>query len=120
MIGRVDESGRALVPVILHPASPSEPVEADVWVDTGFTGELVLPKDWIDQLQLVPFGIVEARLADGSEVGLDSFACAIEWLGAKRDVEVIAGTGAHPLLGVGLLKDCRLVVDYRSRTIEID
>lgn len=120
MTGRVDESGRALVPVILRPASQAEPVEADVWVDTGFTGELVLPKNLIDRLELVPFGVVEARLADGSKVGLDSFACQIEWLGTTRNVEVIAGTGPCPLLGVGLLNDRRLVVDYRSRTIEID
>lgn len=40
--------------------------------------------------------------------------------GESRLVEVIENEGQFPLLGVGLLRERRLTVDYRSRTLAID
>lgn len=50
----------------------------DAWIDTGFTGDLVVPKTIVDSLSL-PFGpAVKARLADGSEIQLDTHTCLLE------------------------------------------
>jgi hypothetical protein len=43
--------------------------EIQVWIDTGFNGDLVLPQQQIDALGLPKSGTVKAILADGSEVG---------------------------------------------------
>ena len=68
MTGTVDSSGRALLRLRMqHPISASE-TELDAWIDTAFTGELVLP---LQQVVLLGFPLgpaVRAGLADGSEV----------------------------------------------------
>lgn len=120
MIGRIDPRGRALIRVPLRPATNAPFTEIEVWIDTGFTGELVLPQALIEQLNLAPAAYVKARLADGSEVALPSYVCTVQWFGELEEIEIIAGTGEYPLLGVGLLHPHRIVLDYRSGSIQID
>jgi clan AA aspartic protease len=90
------------------------------WIDTGFNGDLVLPQRQIDELALPRSGYVGAILADGSESLLDRYACLIEWFGERRDLEVVANEGQHPLLGVGLLRGHDLHISYRSGKIVIE
>lgn len=92
----------------------------EAWIDTGFTGELVVPKEMVDSLGL-PFGpLVTARLADGTDVQLDTYTCLLVWLGKWQRIEVVANQGQHPLLGVGLLLDHDLRIDYKTRLVTID
>jgi clan AA aspartic protease len=119
MTGMVDGSGRALLKIRLrHPISNVE-TDLDAWVDTGFTGELVVP-----QTQITAFGLplgppIRARLADGSQVELETYLCLIEWFGTWRQIEIIANTGQHPLLGVGLLLGHELHIDYRTQAMTL-
>ncbi len=90
------------------------------WVDTGFTGELVLPQDTIATLGFPRSAVVKAELGDGSETVLDVYTCLISWFGRMQQIEVIAAnTGKLPLLGVGLLQGHTLTIDYASRTLTI-
>lgn len=120
MIGRIDSGGRALIRLPLQPAAHAPFTEIEVWIDTGFTGELVLPQTLVEQLDLAPAAYVKARLADGSEVTLQGYGCTVHWFGEREEVEIIAGTGEYPLLGVGLLHPHKVVLDYRSGSIQID
>jgi predicted aspartyl protease len=52
MNGNVDRAGRALIEVQLRPDPNSPPHSIEAWIDTGFTGELVLPQFIIDDLLL--------------------------------------------------------------------
>ena len=52
MNGWVDSSGRALIRITVKPSTRSLPMELEAWVDTGFTGELVLPQERISALGL--------------------------------------------------------------------
>jgi clan AA aspartic protease len=119
MNGHVDNSGRALVTVTVRPSDLAAPREVQVWIDTGFNGDLVLPQQHIDRLALVRSGTVKAILADGSEVVLTTYACRIDWFGEQRHLEVVANEGEYPLLGVGLLLDHDLHISYRSGRISI-
>ena len=94
--------------------------EIPVWIDTGFTGEIVLPQHQINELSLSHSGTVKAVLADGSEVALKTFACQIDWFDRRRDLEVIANDSQYPLLGVGLLLGRNLNISYRSGEIRIN
>jgi predicted aspartyl protease len=44
MTGRVDDAGRALIRIQIKNPTNATVTELDAWVDTGFTGELVLPQ----------------------------------------------------------------------------
>lgn len=110
----VDDSGRAILPIeILCPKYPTG-VQIDTWIDTRFTGDLVLPQIAIDDLQLEITGSIDGVLADGSGVALSTYHCELEWFGKLRASEVIANSGQTPLLGVGLLLAKELRVDYSN------
>ena len=119
MMGRVDFSGRALVPVLIRPTAGAPGHDVEAWIDTGFTGDLVLPQQQIEHLSLPQSGTVQAVLADGSQVVLSTYSCVIDWFGTERHLEVVANDGQFPLLGVGLLLGLDLQISYRSRVVTI-
>ena len=118
--GHVDEFGRAVISVSLRATPEATPVNLDVWIDTGFTGELVLPEKLVTQLALSQSAMVTAGLADGSQSLLATFSCEVDWFGEFRTIEAIANQGQFPLLGVGLLLGHRLAVDYNALTLSIE
>ncbi len=120
MTGRVDSYGRAIVTVSIRASDVAATHDIQVWIDTGFNGDLVLPRQQIDDLELPPSGTLKAILADGSEVVLQRYTCLIDWFGEERDLEVVANDGEYPLLGVGLLVGCDLHISYRSGMITIE
>ena len=119
MNGFVDGAGRALIQVELNGTRDGSSHFITAWIDTGFTGELVLPQATIDDLALSLTGTVSAVLADGSKVAMRTYRCFIEWFGEQRRLEVVANEGQHPLLGVGLLLDREIRIDYRSKEITL-
>jgi clan AA aspartic protease len=120
MKGIVDESGRAILPIqILCPKHPTG-VQVDVWIDTGFTGDVVLPEFFIEDLELEVTGSIDGVLADGSQVELSTYHCQLDWFGRVRDLEVIANSGQTPLLGVGLLLAKELRVDYTNLELTLE
>jgi clan AA aspartic protease len=117
--GVVDLNGRALLPVRLrHPIAGAETL-LDVWIDTGFTGDLVVPAHQITLLNLPRGPMVRATLADGSEVDLETYTCHVDWFGTWKSIEVVANQGQLPLLGVGLLRKRHLDIDYRANTLNL-
>jgi clan AA aspartic protease len=120
MKGFVDGGGRALVEVALRTTAHSSARNVTVWIDTGFTGDVVLPQQLVDELQLELSGSVSATLADGSEVPMRTYSCFIDWFDELRQLEIVANDGEYPLLGVGLLYDRELRIDYRSASITLE
>ena len=119
MNGHVDRAGRALVTLRVRPNDRAQVADLIAWVDTAFTGELVVPFREIQRLGLKQSSTIMAGLADGSQKLLDTYSCLVEWLEEERGIEVIESDGLLPLLGVGLLKSCRLKIDYRLATLII-
>ena len=88
MIGRVDRNGRALMQVLVRPSDIAAEHEIEVWIDTGFNGDLVLTQQQIDVLELPHSGTVKAVLADGSQVVLKTYACLVDWFTEERHLEI--------------------------------
>lgn len=119
MNGHVDENGRALISVSIA-ATPEAPLRSlEVWLDTGCTGELVLPRALIEKLRLTSHGAVQVLLADGTTYLSETLLCDVEWFGERRTVEVVANN-SFPLLGVGLLLGHILTIDYTSLTLSVE
>ena len=78
MIGVVDEAGRALLTLAVRPNSDAQASELIVWVDTAFDGELVIPLSAVRELSLPQSSAIQAILADGTDVVLETFGCQIE------------------------------------------
>lgn len=120
MNGNVDSCGRAIVTVSIRRSDVAAVHDIQVWIDTGFNGDLVLPQQRISDLELPPSGTLKAILADGSEIALQRYTCLIDWFGVERELEVVANDGEYPLLGVGLLAGYDLHISYRSGNITIE
>jgi clan AA aspartic protease len=120
MKGIVDNGGRSLLTVALRSNQQRTESQIDVWIDTGFTGDLVMPQSSIDTLGLPRSGSIDAILADGSQTELNTFSCVIDWFGNERKLEVIANQGEYPLLGVGLLLGLELRVDYHNLKLTLE
>ena len=119
MIGIINDFGRALLSVLLRSSRDDFSQPLDVWIDTGFTGELVLPHRVIESLRLQKSGSVDAILADGSGIELSTFTCFVDWFDTKRRVEVVENEGDRALLGVGLLLGCELCANYRTLSLTL-
>ena len=70
----------------IRPTSGSTPRDLVVWIDTAFDGELAIPFDAIREMELPQSAAVQATLADGATVILETFDCQIEWFGDNRAV----------------------------------
>lgn len=119
MTGRVDEFGRALISIRLRPSPRGKTTVLDAWIDTGFTGDLVLPRATIHRAGLRSLKPVTAVLADGTNTSLQSSLGYVEWFGVWRAVEVVENVGRVPLLGVSMLAGHRLTIDYAASTLEL-
>jgi hypothetical protein len=71
----------------------------------------------IERMGLQQSAAVMAGLADGTQVVMETFSCIVDWFGQQQRVEVVENEGQVALLGVGLPRDRRLEIDYRSRTL---
>lgn len=107
--GTVNENLEVTVPLVLLNDSREEHVTEAI-IDTGFTGDLTLPRELIQHLALSWQSRGHALLADGSLHVFDSYIGTLLWNSQDRTVEVDEAE-TDPLVGMGLLRDHRLTAD---------
>jgi clan AA aspartic protease len=78
-------------------------------LDTGFSGEMLLPRDIVDELALVPEGEEAIVLADGSRRDIPYYNCTVIWDGTPRDVSALCADG-DALIGMALIWDHTLTM----------
>lgn len=120
MTGNVDENKRALLRVDVRARFRNEPTTICAWIDTAFDGHFVFSSTLIADLGLETLVETEAILADGTTVTLETFIAYLDWFGELIPVQVVANEGQFPLLGTGLLEKCRLMVDYVTKSVELN
>lgn len=83
----------------------------DFTIDTGFTEEIALPPDIVEQLSLPQEDDdVVMTLADGTERALTVYTGWVAWHGKLREVDVISAD-TTPLLGMKMLAGSNLNFD---------
>ena len=83
-------------------------------VDTGFDGDLSLPRSVIFALDLRWRRRGSATLADGSEVGFNVLEAAVKWDKHLRQVPVDEAE-TTPLVGMAMLSGYHLGLDVRTK-----
>ena len=78
MKGEVDGSGRAILRISESNGVSNTTQTIEAWVDTGFTGDLVVPRSIIESLGLEPSGAIDGVLADGTQTILETYHCEID------------------------------------------
>jgi clan AA aspartic protease len=95
-------------------------LSVDFVVDTGFNGYLTLPVGAVGAMNLPLFSTTITILADGTRAEIPTHVATIDWHDRELLVPVLA-MGTKPLLGIGLLDRCRLVVEFtEDGSIELE
>ncbi len=89
-------------------------------IDTGFNGELMLPRRLLAPLGFAYSMASEAELADGSLVETSLYTGRIPWFGAERTVQAIATDSEDALLGTAMLFGVTLVMDVDEDRVELE
>ena len=79
-------------------------------VDTAYSEYLSLPAAVISRLGLIATSSGPAILADGTKILTRRYLADLLWLGSQYTIEVEELPGT-PLIGMGLLRGCRLTAD---------
>jgi predicted aspartyl protease len=119
LTGRIDEYGRALLPIVLKHPSAGTSEELEAWIETAFTSSLMLPLAIAVRVGLGRDIDVPTKLADGSEKQMSTVDCLIDWFGEWKKVMVISSDVKLPLLGIGLLEDHELTINYRTLAVSL-
>jgi clan AA aspartic protease len=91
----------------------------EAWIDTAFTGHLMLPARVVADLNLARGPDIPGKLADGSRALLHTHLCQIEWFGKSYVTRVPASPKEFPLIGLNLLEGLILTIDYPARTLTL-
>lgn len=117
VVGKVNPRGEPLIRLKLQGNQKS----ISLIVDTGFNGELCLPRNIIKKLKLELFASEYFELADGNHVLAEVFKGYIEWFGERiKPVEVISTGAQQGLLGPQLLRASILTVDFVKGKVVIE
>lgn len=91
----------------------------DFLIDTGFNGALVVGEEFFDPTNAVSAGIVHADLATEDQYAYPTVLVQFPWFGEIIEVRVMIGPGTTCLLGVALLDERRLEIDYVARSVRV-
>lgn len=109
IVGAVDAMGDAVVELTIAGADQYS-ARLPFVVDTGFSGDVTLPAELADALDLRFTGMGHTRLGDGSLSNFPIREASIRWDGVTRIVEVEVSE-TEPLLGMRLLDGHELRID---------
>jgi len=93
--------------------------ELELVVDTGFNGELVLPKTYLKKLGFRYRGWTLVELADGSEVPTRFYEGTIIGFGKKRKVRIHKTESEDALLGTQMLIGYIFELDIEANKVVI-
>ena len=116
--GRIDESGKVLLPIILV-ASDGLEIEVEALINLQFGGAIVIPEDLTSPLGWRCLGA--RRVQAGSEwVRMNHYIGMMSLGGELKNVVVLGGAKAHPVLGQRLMSGRKLTVDFQQGTVILE
>jgi clan AA aspartic protease len=105
--------------VDLEVIGSKQKVKVNALLDTGFAGYVCIPVKIAQELGLELCGSVETELADGQWVNSLVFNGQVHFLGATQHVEIIVSNSETSQVGVLLLSDCRLSIDFPTNKVRL-
>ena len=110
--GTVFPNHQALIAVaLLDTAGQFQPFE--FILDTGFDGNLSLPRRTLQGLAVIPRGGQPVELADGSRITAPTWRATVLWDGERRTITVMESEG-EPLLGMNLLWGNHIALEAKA------
>jgi clan AA aspartic protease len=113
-IGTVDSSGDVLVPLTVEGlGAEGQHRDVTALLDTGFNGFLALPPALISELDLEQISREQYMTAGGAMHFTGVYEAVVVFGEERRVVDEIV-EAAEPLVGVGLLWELKVCLEYRG------
>ena len=107
--GRVIATRKPLVPITVLD-NLRNPHTIQFVLDTGFTGQLLLPNRFANRLGLSIADWIDARPATGDFVKVPYSEATIVWQGTERTAQILQ-LDSEPLIGMEFLSNHRITID---------
>ena len=108
VIGKITANEEAVVELEVFGLARRGRIE--VVIDTGFTGHLLLPNDFINHIRLRRAGHRYGILGDGNIATFQLYRAKVLWHDKEREVPVL-GARSGALVGMSLLSGSRVTLD---------
>lgn len=92
----------------------------EVIVDTGFTGQLMLPQNIIDDLHLEQVGVTDYLMASGEGNVTNVYKAKLAFLNKEKEVIILSTEADFSLAGMELFHDCKIVIERAKNKVEIE
>jgi clan AA aspartic protease len=103
--GIVSQNLEAVIQLQLR--GPLGALDVQAVIDTGFNGSISIPESIAHQLGLSRLALMNAYLADGTDVSYGAYPVEVEWDGTSR-ILLASAIGDECLVGMTLLHGCDL------------
>jgi clan AA aspartic protease len=113
---------KGLVNEILFATIPIELSNGSVincLLDTGFEGTLMLPKKFAEENFLEIIGQETFIAAERMQIQINSAVVEIKWFDDELEIPVFVSNTDDALIGVEMLVDSKLEIDYKKLTVKI-
>ena len=107
--GAVTATRKPLVPITVLDRR-NNPHTIQFVLDSGFTGQLLLPNRYLDRLGLSVSEWIDARPATGDFVRVPYTEATVIWRGTRRQVQILQ-LDSEPLVGMEFLWNHRITID---------
>lgn len=111
--------GKAREPVVTITLHGSKARRIEVIIDTGFSGYLCLARRFRRHVRLRRVGREVFEYADGRRAELPVFLGRITFAGRRHEVLVTLTDARDSLIGTSLLRDLRVVLDFRRGIVRL-
>ena len=112
--GRVNEWLEAFIVISL-----TNGAEVECLIDTGFDGNLMLPREFVEQNGLRLVGQELFSGVEELEFSAEMALAEVSWLGDEFQLQVIVSDTNSAMLGTHMLVDSKLEIDYLKQTVRI-
>ena len=85
----------------------------------GFQGTLVIPRKFAQENSLTITGSEAFLGAENNRIEFDTAVADIKWLGDEFSLPVLISESTEALVGVEMLIDSVLEIDYKNLTVKI-
>ncbi|MEM9219499.1 MAG: clan AA aspartic protease [Cyanobacteria bacterium P01_F01_bin.150] len=101
ILGTVNNNREAVIQIaVLNDSQQAKGIRAVI--DTGYTGDLMLPRTIVEELELILRGVQDATLGDGSLALFEMYAGFVNL------------SESECLVGMGLLEEYKLEIEGRA------
>jgi clan AA aspartic protease len=109
IVGRVNAQLEPTIPIDVISVIGTKQTLTAV-VDTGFDGELLLPRSLLESIGWPYRGRRTAQLGDGTRTTFDVYRGTVHWETSARSVQVLESAG-DVIVGMRLLTGVRITID---------